>query len=48
MTLEQHQVSEALARLLAGDRAGGLSLLQQARAGNPEDQELPFLLKLYQ
>ena len=47
-TASQHQVSEALARLLSGDRAGGLALLQQARAGNPEDQELPFLLKLHQ
>lgn len=47
-TASQHQVSEALARLLSGDHAGGLAMLQQARAGNPEDQELPFLLKLYQ
>lgn len=44
----QRLVTEALARLLDGDRAGGLALLQQARAGDPGDLELPFLVRLHQ
>ncbi|MBK9776545.1 MAG: fused MFS/spermidine synthase [bacterium] len=43
----QAKVTEALARLLDGDHAGGLALLEEARAGDPGDMELPFLLKLY-
>lgn len=44
----QRLVTDALARLLDGDREGGLELLRRARAGDPLDQELPFLVKLYQ
>jgi hypothetical protein len=43
----QAKVTEALARLLDDDRAGGLALLREARDADPTDQELPFLLKLY-
>lgn len=44
----QRLVTEALALLLDGDREGGLALLRQARAADPLDQELPFLVRLHQ
>lgn len=44
----QRRVTEALALILAGDRAGGVALLRQARAADPLDQELPFLVRLHQ
>lgn len=44
----QRRVTEALALLLDGDREGGLALLRQARAADPLDQELPFLVRLHQ
>lgn len=47
-TASQRLVTEALALLLDGDREGGLALLRQARAADPQDQELPFLVRLHQ
>ncbi|MBM4130166.1 hypothetical protein FJ250_03945 [bacterium] len=44
----QRLVTEALARILDGDREGGLALLRQARAADPLDQELPFLVRLHE
>ncbi|MBK8167700.1 MAG: fused MFS/spermidine synthase [bacterium] len=44
----QRLVTAALALLLDGDREGGLALLRQARAADPLDQELPFLVRLHQ
>jgi spermidine synthase len=44
----QRLVTEALALILDGDREGGLALLRRARAADPLDQELPFLVRLHQ
>lgn len=44
----QRSVTEALALLLEGRHADGLTLLRQARDADPDDQELPFLVKLYE
>jgi len=38
---------ESLVAKLSGDDARGLRFLQQACAADPDDQELPFLVKLY-
>ena len=43
----QATVRRALAQLLGGDQAGGVALLRQACAADPEDRELPFLVNLY-
>lgn len=40
-------LTEALARRLAGDVRGGLVALREATRVNPENQEYPFLLRLY-
>jgi len=40
-------LGEGLAALLSGDRPRGRQLLQQAGLADPDDQELPFLIKLY-
>ncbi len=44
----QRLVTEALALILDGDRDGGLALLRRARAADPLDQELPFLVRLHE
>lgn len=40
-------MTEALAHKLAGEDRQGYAALQQAMAVNPEDQEFPFLVRLY-
>ncbi len=46
-TASQTTVRRALGLVLGGDQAGGVALLRQACAADPDDRELPFLVNLY-